>query len=158
MSVCATTTDLGVVRDVLTAVNCNTKSFARLGYESLTAAGSPFQAALTVALTIYVAVIGYRLLFGNGARLADGPTIALKIAQNMTVAARTCAVVPVQYCRSPVSGSSPPWPPTAVRARVSSSPWSASKVRRFATNVCCSCCSCSRPARPMPTIQASATA
>ena len=79
MSVCATTTDLGVVRDVLTAVNCNTKSFARLGYESLTAAGSPFQAALTVALTIYVAVIGYRLLFGNGARLADGPTIALKI-------------------------------------------------------------------------------
>jgi type IV secretion system protein VirB6 len=79
MSVCATTTDVGVVRDVLTAVNCNTKSFARLGYESLTAAGSPFQAALTVALTIYVAVIGYRLLFGNGARLADGPTIALKI-------------------------------------------------------------------------------
>ena len=79
MSVCATTTDLGVVRDVLTAVNCNTKSFARLGYESLTAAGSPFQAALTVVLTIYVAVIGYRLLFGNGARLADGPTIALKI-------------------------------------------------------------------------------
>ena len=79
MSVCSTTTDLGVVRDVLTAVDCNTKSFARLGYESLTAAGSPFQAALTVALTIYVAVIGYRLLFGNGARLADGPTIALKI-------------------------------------------------------------------------------
>ncbi len=79
MSACATTTDLGVVRDVLTAVNCNTKSFARLGYESLTAAGSPFQAALTVALTIYVAVIGYRLLFGNGARLADGPAIALKI-------------------------------------------------------------------------------
>ncbi|MCX7281296.1 MAG: hypothetical protein NTX21_07040 [Alphaproteobacteria bacterium] len=39
MSACATTTDLGVVRDVLTAVNCNTKSFARLGYESLTAAG-----------------------------------------------------------------------------------------------------------------------
>jgi type IV secretion system protein VirB6 len=79
MSVCSTTTDLGVVRDVLTAVDCNTRSFARLGYESLTAAGSPFQAALTVALTIYVAVIGYRLLFGNGARLADGPTIALKI-------------------------------------------------------------------------------
>ena len=43
------------------------------GYESLTAAGSPFQAALTVALTIYVALIGYRLLFGNGARLSDGP-------------------------------------------------------------------------------------
>ena len=84
MSVCGATTDMGVVRDVLTAVNCNTKSFARLGYESLNAAGSPFQTALTVALTIYVAVIGYRLLFGNGARLADGPTIALKIGAVLT--------------------------------------------------------------------------
>jgi type IV secretion system protein VirB6 len=79
MSGCATVTDMGVVRDVLTAVDCNTKSFARLGYESLTASGSPFQTALTVLLTIYVAVIGYRLLFGNGARLSDGPGIALKI-------------------------------------------------------------------------------
>ncbi len=79
MSVCSTVTDLGVVRDVLTTVDCNTRSFARLGYDSLAAANSPFQSALTVALTIYVAVIGYRLLFGEGARLADGPVIALKI-------------------------------------------------------------------------------
>jgi type IV secretion system protein VirB6 len=71
--------DLGVVRDVLTTVDCNTRNFAQLGYESLAAADSPFQAALTVALTIYVAVIGYRLLFGEGARLSDGPVIALKI-------------------------------------------------------------------------------
>ncbi|HEX4026011.1 MAG TPA: type IV secretion system protein [Rhizomicrobium sp.] len=79
MSACSTVTDLGVVRDVLTTVDCNTRNFARLGYESLAAANSPFQAALTVALTIYVAVIGYRLLFGEGARLSDGPVIALKI-------------------------------------------------------------------------------
>jgi type IV secretion system protein VirB6 len=79
MSACSTVTDMGVVRDVLTTVDCNTRSFARLGYESLAAANSPFQTALTVALTIYVAVIGYRLLFGEGARLSDGPIIALKI-------------------------------------------------------------------------------
>lgn len=79
MSGCSTVTDLGVVRDVLTTVDCNTRGFARLGYESLAAANSPFQTALTVALTIYVAVIGYRMLFGDGARLADGPVIALKI-------------------------------------------------------------------------------
>ena len=30
MSVCSTVTDLGVVRDVLTTVDCNTRSFARL--------------------------------------------------------------------------------------------------------------------------------
>ena len=79
MSGCSTVTDLGVVRDVLATVDCNTRTFARLGYESLAAANSPFQVALTVALTIYVAVIGYRLLFGEGARLSDGPVIALKI-------------------------------------------------------------------------------
>lgn len=79
MNACSTVTDMGVVRDVLTAVDCNTRGFARLGYESLAAANSPFQTALTVALTIYVAVIGYRLLFGEGARLTDGPMIALKI-------------------------------------------------------------------------------
>lgn len=79
MTACSTVTDMGVVRDVLGAVDCNTRNFARLGYESLAAANSPFQTALTVALTIYVAVIGYRLLFGEGARLTDGPMIALKI-------------------------------------------------------------------------------
>lgn len=79
MSGCSTVTDYGVVRDVLITVDCNTRSFARLGYESLAAANSPFQAALTIGLTIYVAVIGYRLLFGEGARLSDGPVIALKI-------------------------------------------------------------------------------
>jgi type IV secretion system protein VirB6 len=79
MSGCSTITDQGVVRDVLATVDCNTRTFARMGYESLAAANSPFQVALTVALTIYVAVIGYRLLFGEGARLSDGPVIALKI-------------------------------------------------------------------------------
>ncbi|HEY1876312.1 MAG TPA: type IV secretion system protein [Rhizomicrobium sp.] len=79
MSGCSTVTDLGVVRDVLATVDCNTRTFARLGYESLAAANSPFQTALTIALTIYVAVIGYRLLFGEGAHLSDGPVIALKI-------------------------------------------------------------------------------
>ena len=80
MNGCAIVTDLGVVRDVLTAVSCNTRDFARLGYESLTAAQSPFQNILTTLLTIYVALIGYRLLFATGnARLSDGPGIALKI-------------------------------------------------------------------------------
>ena len=72
--------DMGLVRDVLTAVDCNTRGFARLGYESLTASGSTFQLALTLALTLYVAVLGYRLLFARGgASLSDGPAIAFKI-------------------------------------------------------------------------------
>ncbi len=77
---CAISTDMGAIRDVLASVECNTRDFARLGYESLTGAGSPFQNMLTTLLIIYVAVIGYRLLFAsNGARLSDGAGIALKI-------------------------------------------------------------------------------
>ena len=79
MNSCPVITDQGVVRAVLASVDCNTRGFARMGYEALTASGSPFQTALTLLLTIYVAVIGYRLLFGTGARLSDGPGIALKI-------------------------------------------------------------------------------
>jgi type IV secretion system protein VirB6 len=79
MNSCAAVTDMGVVRAVLTTVDCNTRNFAQMGYESLTAANSSFQTALTLFLTIYIAVIGYRLLFGTGARLSDSPGIALKI-------------------------------------------------------------------------------
>ena len=79
MSICPVV-DFGLMRNVLTAVNCNTSSFARLGYESLTMSGSPFQNALTLLLTVYVAVTGYRLLFARGGvRMSDGPGIALKI-------------------------------------------------------------------------------
>jgi type IV secretion system protein VirB6 len=79
MIACGAVTDLGVVRDVLTVVDCNTRNFAQAGYQSLATANSPFQTALTAALTIYVALAGYRLLFGHGMRLSDGPMMALKI-------------------------------------------------------------------------------
>ncbi len=77
---CSTITDLGVMRDVLAAVDCNTRNFARLGYEALAAPNSTFQTVLTLLLTIYVAVIGYRLLFASdGMRLSDGAIMALKV-------------------------------------------------------------------------------
>jgi type IV secretion system protein VirB6 len=81
---CAAHSDLGLVRDVLLAVDCNTRGFAQAGYESLTLAGSPFETALTLFLTVYVAVTGYRLFLG-GASLADGPGIVLKIGAILTL-------------------------------------------------------------------------
>ena len=76
---CAISTDMGAIRDVLATVDCNTRDFARLGYDALTVQ-SQFQNILTAMLVIYVALIGYRMLFASdGARLADGPGIALKI-------------------------------------------------------------------------------
>lgn len=79
MSICATPTDIGAIRAVLATVECNTRDFARLGYSSLTSAHSPFQLTLTALLTIYVIVLGYRLMFGGGLRLSDSPSIALRI-------------------------------------------------------------------------------
>ena len=72
--------DLGVIGSVLTAVDCNVRSFSQSGYAALTGQHSFFPAAVTALLTIYVAVLGLRLLLGLGsARLADSPLIALKI-------------------------------------------------------------------------------
>jgi type IV secretion system protein VirB6 len=79
MTACATTPDIGAIRAVLATVDCQTRDFARLGYSSLTAAHSPFQLALTAILTIYVTILGYRLMFGGDLRLSDSPGIALKI-------------------------------------------------------------------------------
>lgn len=70
----------GVIRGVLGAVDCQTRAFAQVGYSSLTGSSSTFQLALTALLTIYVALVGYRMLFAaGGARLSDAPGIALRI-------------------------------------------------------------------------------
>jgi type IV secretion system protein VirB6 len=76
---CAFADDMGVVRNMLAAVDCNARHFSMLGYQSLTGSHA-FETAFTACLTIYVAILGYRLLFApDGMRLSDGPGIALKI-------------------------------------------------------------------------------
>ena len=69
-----------MIRGALLAVDCHTRRFAQSGYETLADPSSPFQGWLTVFLVIYVAILGYRLLFGVGrARLSDLPMSALMI-------------------------------------------------------------------------------
>jgi type IV secretion system protein VirB6 len=80
MSACQAMVGDGVIRGVLATVDCQTRAYAEAGYSALTGGSGVFQAALTALLTIYVALIGYQLLFGRGeARLSDAPGIALKI-------------------------------------------------------------------------------
>lgn len=77
---CSSLVNDGVIRGVLGAVDCQTRAFAEAGYSSLTSSSSGFQLALTALLTIYVALVGYRMLFASGgARLSEAPGIALKI-------------------------------------------------------------------------------
>lgn len=77
---CASAVDDGVIRGVLATIDCQTKAYAQGGYLALTSGSSVFQAALTAVLTIYVALIGYRMLFARGGtRLSDMPGIAFWI-------------------------------------------------------------------------------
>lgn len=77
---CASAVDDGVIRGVLATIDCQTKAYAQGGYLALTSGSSVFQTALTAVLTIYVALIGYRMLFARGdARLSDMPGIAMWI-------------------------------------------------------------------------------
>jgi type IV secretion system protein VirB6 len=77
---CAAMVDDGVIRGVLATVECQTRVYAESGYQALTTGSPVFQGAVTAVLTIYVALIGYRMLFAQGStRLSDTPGIALKI-------------------------------------------------------------------------------
>lgn len=78
----------GVIRGVLFAVDCHTRRFAQSGYDTLADPASPFQGWLTALLVIYVAVLGYRMLFGVGrARISDLPMTALLIGAVLALTA-----------------------------------------------------------------------
>jgi len=71
---------LGVIRSVLGTVDCHVQTYSEAGYHALTGPQSFFPTALTALLTIYVALLGLRLMFGIGpTRLLEAPVIALKI-------------------------------------------------------------------------------
>ncbi|TAJ70640.1 MAG: type VI secretion protein [Phenylobacterium sp.] len=83
---CAALVDDGLIRGVLATVECQTRAYAQGGYLALTTGSSVFQTALTALLVIYVALIGYRMLFAQGSvRLSDAPAIALKVGLIMAL-------------------------------------------------------------------------
>ena len=55
----------GSAETMVSTVDCYMQSNVQAGYAQLLGAGSPFSYALTTALTLYVAIIGYRLIFGR---------------------------------------------------------------------------------------------
>jgi len=57
----------GSAETMVNAVDCYIQSTVQAGYANLLGPGSVFNLALTIALTIYVAIIGYRLIFGRSA-------------------------------------------------------------------------------------------
>lgn len=72
--------EIGLVRSLLFTVDCNIREGVQGGYNAFFGPGSALAAVLTVLLTLYVAVLGFRLLTGRtDLRVADLPMIALKL-------------------------------------------------------------------------------
>ena len=84
---CPTPLDLGLVENLLTSVDCNVQAVSELGYRAVAAPDSQLAVALTIMLTIYVAVFGLRLLMGTAPlRVGDLTVTALKIGLVLAMA------------------------------------------------------------------------
>ena len=86
IAACAPFDPLGrYVGSVLAWVDCRTMGLGEEAFRAL-GPGSPFGTALTGLLTIYVALIGYRLLLGGELTVRDGMSAALKIGVVLALA------------------------------------------------------------------------
>lgn len=57
--------DAPLVSSLLRSTDCHVQTLARAGYDALLAPSGTFASTLTVLLTIYVALLGYRLMLGG---------------------------------------------------------------------------------------------
>lgn len=79
--------DAGLVQGLLTSVDCNVLSMVETGYATLARPDSPVAAALTILLTLYIAVLGFRLMIGRAPlRIGDLTLTFLKIGVVLALA------------------------------------------------------------------------
>jgi type IV secretion system protein VirB6 len=69
----------GFLQGLLSYVDCQAQSVGANGYEALAAPGSTLSLVLTGFLTLFVAFLGYRMLFGQTPTVRDGVLALLKI-------------------------------------------------------------------------------
>ncbi|HEX5280730.1 MAG TPA: type IV secretion system protein [Micropepsaceae bacterium] len=79
--------DAGLVLGLTQTVDCNVQTLVRSGYAALSGSGSPVVTALTILLTIYIALAGFRLMIGRSPLTTGEMTVAaLKIGIVVTLA------------------------------------------------------------------------
>ena len=80
MAFCPTTAADGMVPALVETVDCHIRVLVQDSYRNLVGPNTVFAAAFTGLLTIYIALLGYQLLFGRGGlRVTELPVTALKI-------------------------------------------------------------------------------
>jgi type IV secretion system protein VirB6 len=68
------------VRAMVAFVDCQAQSLGAGGYQALTSPGSPLALALTGLFTLFVALFGYRLLYGHAPDMRTGMFALVKVA------------------------------------------------------------------------------
>ncbi|MDH4386796.1 MAG: type IV secretion system protein [Caulobacter sp.] len=79
--------ETGLVESLLGSVECNVLNMAEAGYGAISRPGSPVSAALTILLTLYIGVLGFRLMIGRAPlRIDDLTMTVLKIGAVLALA------------------------------------------------------------------------
>lgn len=79
MACAAPPLDAGFVGGLLNYADCQAQAIGAGGYQALAAPGSSLSLTLTGLLTLFVALFGYRMLFGQVPNLRDGVLALVKI-------------------------------------------------------------------------------
>lgn len=80
MAICAANANDGMVFALVETVDCHIRVLVQESYRELVGPNTVFAAAFTGLLTIYIALLGYQLLFGRGGlRVTELPVTALKV-------------------------------------------------------------------------------
>lgn len=80
MAFCPALPEKGMVGAVIDTVDCHIRVLVQDSYRELVGPNTWFATAFTGLLTIYIALIGYQLLFGRGGmRVTELPIVGLKI-------------------------------------------------------------------------------
>ena len=91
-----------LVASLLGSTDCHVQSLVRSGYDALFAPSGAFSAVMTILLTVYVALIGYRLLLGRSQlNVSDLALSAVKIGVVVALATQWGNYQTVVY-RTPV--------------------------------------------------------
>lgn len=80
MPMCPSNPQDGLVNGLVNVVDCHVRGLVQESYRELVGPDTWFADALTGLLTIYIALLGYQILFGRGGlRVTELPLIAVKI-------------------------------------------------------------------------------
>lgn len=94
---CPGITDDAFLKSVLHFVDCEAQTLGSRGYEALAAPGSSVSIILTGLLTLFIAIVGYRLLLGERLGSRDGVIAFVKIGIVLALATSWAAYRTLVY-------------------------------------------------------------